>query len=335
MRHVSKKTVRLRVFLKALTAAFLMVWAGTVAAQTIEFSAIYPTGAWTGPSSPDPGNRRLEVVFAGVAVEGKGTAGLRLAAGDELELGLRLREAGSLATVGNLVFELAADGSTGDRYALAMGARGVLGPLALRLRGSVSDGDEPLAPLPENYFGPLPRLGPGPALLGLEVGGIYRVSRRVIVDAAPALFLRSGELGGRLTGEVRLIRAVGDDDLSFLLHAFGEPGLARATSAVGLGYNLNRRRAPSWSASAWFGWNGGTPLPGLRLKGSDRLADGRATVELALEPYRLDAWPYRALVGFDRDLGSGELRLGLDAGLEPSSGWRLAARVGYRVPKGR
>ncbi|MEX2536708.1 MAG: hypothetical protein WD273_14020, partial [Trueperaceae bacterium] len=262
-----------------LLALVVLLFVGVTRGQTVEFSAAYPAF--------DEGNRRLELFFADFPVD-QGTAGLRLAAGDELELGLRLRQAGSVATVGNLITTLAADGSTAGRYSLAFTARGVLGPAALRLRASVYDGSAPLAPLAEGALPDLPQLGPGVAVVGLEAGVSYRLSRSLIVDIGPGLFLREGRLGGRLEGEARLLRAVGGDDLSLLVHVFAEPRFTRRSAAVGVGYSWNRRRAPSWDASVWLGWGPGGVAPGARLEGSEPLAHGRLDLLLAAEPYRLD-----------------------------------------------
>lgn len=309
--------------MRTLLAALVLPFAGTVLAQTVEFGVGYPAAESAG--------LRAEVVFAGVPAE-RGTAGLRFAAGEELELGLHLREAGSLATVGNLITTLAAHGSTGGRYALAFTARGVLGPAALRLRASAFDGHPPLAPLAEGEFSELPLLGAGGTVLGLEMGVAYRVSRTLIVDAAPALFLRSGRLGAGFDGESRLVRFHGRNDLSLLLHLFAEPGFDRLTAAVGAGYTFNRRRAPSWTASGWLGWGPGGPAPGGRLSGRQRLENGSLNLLLAAEPYRLDRWPYRLDLTYEREAGAGELIVGLLAGLEPDAGWRAGGRAAYRLP---
>lgn len=311
------------IMLRILIAALLLPLAGPAVAQTVEFGVAYPPSPSAGP--------RVEVVFNGVPAE-RGTVGLRLAAGGELELGLRLREAGSLATVGNLITTLAAHGSTGGRYTVAFTARGVLGPAALRLRASAFDGRRSLAPLAEGEFSELPLLGAGGAVLGLEVGVSYRLSRALIVDLAPALLLRGGRLGAGFGGEARLVRFDGRNDLSLLLHLFAEPGSERLTAAVGAGYTFNRRRAPSWTASGWLGWGPDGLAPGARLSGSQRLENGNLNLLLAAEPYRLDRWPYRLDVTYERGLGNGELVVGLLAGLEPDSGWRAGGRAAYRLP---
>jgi hypothetical protein len=292
-------------------------------AQTVEFGVAYPASVH--------GNRRVEVAFAAVP-SGSGTVGLRLAAGDELELGLRLRQADSLAAIGNVVTVLAVDASTGGRYAAAITGRAVLGPVALRLRGSASDGLEPLAPLAEGAFGPLPVLGPGQAVLGLEAGITYRASRAVIVDFAPGAFLRAGQVGGRVESELRLVRALSGNDLSLLAHAFLEPAGGRFAGSLGAGYTLARRRAPSWSFVALVGWSPAGVAPGARVAGGERLAAGQLDLQIAAEPYRLDARPYRARLDYRVEVGPGELRLGLTGGLEPGSGWRLGAGAGYRMP---
>jgi hypothetical protein len=292
-------------------------------AQTVEFGVAYPASAH--------GNRQLEVAFDAVPAGG-GTVGLRLAAGDELELGMRLRQADSLATIGNVVTVLAADASTGGRYAAALTGRAVLGPVALRLRGSASDGLEPLAPLAEGAFAPLPMLGPGKALFGLEAGVSYRASRALIVDFAPGAFLRDGRVGGRVEAELRLVRAVSGNDLSLLAHAFVEPVDGRLAGSLGAAYTVARRRAPSWTFIGLVGWGPTGVAPGARLGGGERLAGGRLDLQVAAEPYRLDAWPYRARADYRTQVGPGELRLRLTGGLEPGSGWRLGAGVGYRMP---
>ncbi|MEX2542546.1 MAG: hypothetical protein WD314_12090 [Trueperaceae bacterium] len=300
--------------------------------QAVEFAAAYPAA--------ERNTARVELLFEEVP-SGSGTVGLRFGAGEELQLGLRLRQADSLASIGNLVTVLAADGSTGGRYGVALTSRAVLGPVALRLRASVSDGFAPLAPVAEGAFAALPLLTPAPAeaaadsgaaLLGLEAGVSYRISRDLIVDVAPGAFLRGGSLGGRLDGELRFVRAIAGNDLSLLLHAFRVPVTSELSGALGIGYTVNRRRAPAWFAAALLGWGPAGLAPGARLAGAERLANGRVDLELAAEPYRLDDWPYRVELGYRHDLVQGELRLSGRAGLEPASGWRAGARVGYRIP---
>lgn len=308
---------------RILLFALLLSLSALAPAQTIEFAVAYPAFDQSWP--------RAEVAFAAVPVE-RGTAGLRFAAGEELELGLRLREAGSLATVGNVVTTLALDGSTGGRYAAALTARGVLGPAAVRLRASVFDGLPPLAPLAEGAFSELPILGPGGSVLGLELGASYRATRTLIVDIAPAFYLRSGQLGAGFDAEARLLRLHGRNDLSLLLHLMGEPGFERSAAALGAGYTFNRPRAPSWTASAWLGRGPGGIAPGARLSGSRRLEGGSLRLSMAAEPYRLDVWPYRVDATLEQGLGRGELLVGILAGLQPEEGWRAGARLAYRVP---
>lgn len=291
--------------------------------QTMEFAVDYPAAEATNP--------RLALLFEDVPRDG-GKVGLRVAAGDGLELGLRLRQAGSVATVGNIVSVLAADASSTGRFAVASTTRGVLGPAAVRIRASVSDGGEPLAPVAEGAFGPLPLLSGRGALLGLEAGLDYRVSRRLIVGVAPGMFLQNGQIGGRFNGEARFVRAVSGNDLTLLTYAFAEPGSGRLTASLGLAYTVNRRRAPSWTAAALLGWGPDGPLPGLRVSGSERLEDGSFDLSLALEPYRLDWWPYRFEAGYRHEIAHGELRAAVTAGLEPGSGWKAGGRVGYRLP---
>lgn len=291
--------------------------------QAVEFALDYPATEAIGP--------RLEVLFEDVPRNG-GKVGLRLAAGDGVELGLRLRQAETVATVGNIISVLAADASTTGRFGVASTTRGVLGPAAVRIRASVSDGKEPLAPVAEGAFGPLPLLPVGGTLFGLEAGFDYRVSRRLIIGVAPGMFLLDGKIGGRFEGEARFLRAVSRNDLTLLANAFADPGSGRFSAALGLGYTVNRRRAPSWTAAALFGWGPNGPSPGGRISGSERLGDGTFDLSLSLEPYRLDWWPYRIEAGYRHELEYGELRAQATAGLEPLSGWRAGARVGYRLP---
>ena len=291
-------------------------------AQTVEFAVAWP--------APEQGNRRAEVVFEEVPTGGT-TAGLRLAAGDELELGLRLRQAGSLATIGNLITSLAADASTAGRYAAAITARGVLGPAAVRLRASIHDGLPPLAPLAEGDFSELPLLGPGSAVLGVEAGATYRVSRALIVDVAPGVYLRDGRVGASLGGEARLVRLQGRNDASVLLESFATPGFERTSVAVGAGYTINRRRSPSWTVAAWLGAGPGGIAPGASISGGERIAGGSLDLLVAAEPYRVDVWPYRLDLEFEREAGPGDLLLAVEAGLQPDRGWRAGGRLGYRL----
>lgn len=292
----------------------------SVRAQSVEFAV----------QRRAQGAASIEVAFREIE-SSSGSVGLRLSAGSELELGLELREAGSLATVGNIVTSLAAHGSTDGRYGLRVSSRAALGPAALRVRGSVSDGNWSDLTGGGAPFPVLPLLGPGPAILGGEIGVTYRASRRLVLDFEPGVFVRGNSWGGRFSGELRLLRAFSGNDVAVLLHAFVEPGGRAASGAAGVRYTLNRQRAPSWSGAVLLGAGPAGLLPGARLIGSERLATGRLDLALHLEPYRLDSWPYRIVIDYQHQIGEGDLLVGLRTGLEPSEGWRLGGRVGYRL----
>lgn len=282
-------------------------------------------------TAPRPGSApRFEVTLRETPGAGQS---VRVAVGDGLELGARLRRAGSLGPLGNLIGTAGVDVRSGGGYRLAVAGRGVVGPVALRVRASAFDTDP--AALPDALDGPFPVPPPPPegvTSLGLEVGVDYRLARSVILSADPGVFLTDGALATRFTGALRFAGAYGPNDLSLLLDALAAPGDSHA--AFGVGVQLNRRRAPSWSGSVWLGAGAAGASPGVRISGAEQFGATRLAVTLAAEPYRADR-PYRLAASAERPFESGTLSLAARAAFGPRTGWVAGGRVGWVLPVAR
>lgn len=289
-----------------------LVLLGAARAQAYRVEA----GAWAaGDAAVEP---RLAFSVRNAPVD-EGRVGFRLGVALAPEplpaFGLELRRTFSFGPVGNVLVEAAGDLDARRRYAATVGARGVAGPVALGLEASAWNA-------PESAFAGLPGAGARPRLdgpaLGLAVGASYRAGRTLVLSGRPELLWANGGLGGRLEAELRLARVRGDDDALALAHLYVAPGAGELAGAVGAGYALVRRRAPTWLGSVWFGAGPAGPWPGVRLRGGERGTAGASwALELAAEPYRLDVPPLRAVASYRRPLGDGTLAVEGGAAFDP------------------
>lgn len=257
------------------------------------------------------------------AAAGEARAGVRIGlrvgpAAPRPRLGLELRRTRSFGPVGNLLLEAAGDVDAAGRYAASAGARGVAGQVAVALEAAAWNA-------PESAFGDLPGTGDRPRVegraLGLAAGVTYRVDRSLVLAARPEFLLAGGRVGARLEADVRLARLHGRDDGLALVHAYLPLGGSEGAVALGAGYAVNRRRAPTWSGSLWLGVGPSGVGPGVRLQGGERLPGGALLeLEAGLEPYRLDLPPYRAALRYRRPLGDGALVAEGGAALDPAGG---------------
>ena len=220
----------------ALVASLLPV---TAFAQTLEVGL----GALLGGEQPADARVRFEGVRASGA---PGTTVTFEVRGPRPGIGLGLSANQAFGPLGNVIFETwgalatrPGGGATGEG---SLGARGVLGPVAVRLT-LLGFGAEPGA------FAPLqlasdarPHLD-GPAA-GVQAGVTGRLGRNLIVEGAPELYLAGGGVALRLDGAVRILRAFGEQELRVGVHAYGAPGLGAGAGAVGAAVNFPRGREP-------------------------------------------------------------------------------------------
>ncbi len=311
---------RLAIF--ALCAASTWSFAG---AQTVrlELGAVAPAVA-----NPVP---VFGVVFDKVKVEG-GALTLDLRYMGTPRLGLGLTTSRAFGPLGNIVIDgwgaLAANGSAEGR----VGVRGVLGPVALRL-ALLGFTDEPAAFRPEALASAERAVLSRPAF-GVQVGLIARLSRNVILEVEPDVYLAGG-VALRGEARLRLLRLLGENELSLIALAYAPPGLGALDAAFGVGLTLPRGRAPDWSFAALLGTSPAGAAVGARASVAEDFGSVRLRLDAAFEPYRLDLAPLRvtlmASVPAAATLGGGtwelSARLASDVGL--SSPLRAAVPAAY------
>lgn len=234
-----------------------------------------------------------------------------------LELGLGLRTTLSLGPVGNVVLSGRSDLATDGRFSTRLNGAAVIGAVAVRGRiaaFNTTPGQFDLREAFEADVRPqLPEPWAGGVGLSLGAGLTYRLERNIILELDPDLSYLTGQgFGGRLSAALQLRRLVEQDDGRVLLLANLAPGAVRGYVATGFEYRLNRRGLPTASASLWLGYGSLGLWPGVRLNLSGPVEGGwRGGLELALEPYREGALPYRATALLQGPAGPGELSLHL------------------------
>lgn len=241
---------------------------------------------------------------------------LRLAGGlgTPVEMGLGFRANTSLGPVGNLLISGRADLDTSGNFAVHLSGEGVLASVGLRAGLRVFNSNAALF-YPQQASAanaaPLYAIVQKPGFVGLELelGLSYRLSRTIVLELDPSLnYVSAQGLGGHLDAALELRHIVERDDAAALLMAHLAPGGA-GYGAAGFEYRLNRRDLPLLRGSLWLGAGSSGVTPGLRLSISDTQDSTplRYRLELALEPYRMDAFPYRGTIRLATDLGNGEL----------------------------
>ncbi len=262
-------------------------------------------------------------------------ADIRLAIRQEAQFGVTVHYRARVAQVGNLVVSGAAHAGTSGRYTTALWARGVVGPVALRTRLAVSDGLEPLGPVAPSPLPPLLELGEGPLLFSADLGGIYRLGREALLDGDVTVALRGGSIGGGFDLEYRRLRVSGLDDITYHLGAFVTPGATGWSTQAGFGYQLNRRRAPSWQVVAWLGASGEGLRPGLQVAGANEYGFGRFALQLSALPFSVRGWPYDLQVSLLRPVArEGSVEFLARIGVDSAHALQLGGRVSLETPLG-
>jgi len=295
-------------------------WAQSV---RLELGALAP--GFTGPVPA------FGVTFEKVKVEG-GTLTLDLRYAGEPRLGLGLSTSRAFGPLGNVVIDGWGALRKGGAGEGRVGARGVLGPVALRLT-LLGFTDEPAAFRPEALASAERPLLSRPAF-GLQAGLITRLSRNVILEADPEVYLAGG-VALRAEARLRLLRVLGENELSLVALAYAPPGLEALDAALGVGLTLPRGRAPDWSFAALLGTSPAGAAVGARASVAEDFGSVRLGLDAAFEPYRLDLAPLRATLTASAPaamaLGGGtwefSARLASDVGL--SSPFRMAAPAAY------
>ncbi len=164
-------------------------------------------------------------------------------------------------------------------------------------------------------FFPVGTLEPGVGA-HLRVGATQRLGRTLLLEAAPELTYLSGTgVGAGLDLRLQFRRLIDSDNGVALLEGSTGPGAGRGFVAGGAEYQLNRRGLPSLTAALLLGSSDAGIAPGLRASAAGEVARFSYRAEVAAEPYRATAPPYRANVAVGTALGPGALGLELGAAL--------------------
>ena len=254
---------------------------------------------------------------------GSATLDLRLADGvtGPLELGAALRFRSSFGPLGTVSALGRADVDTVGGFSLGVDASGALAATGLdasldifnRNPGAFSPtaaytlGSRPFFPVADENTG----VG-----VYLEVGATQRLGRTLLLEATPALSYQAGlGFGVGLDARLQLRRLIDSDNGVLLLEAHTGPGAGRAFVAGGAEYQLNRRGLPSLTGALLLGSGEAGLRPGFRGSVSGEVARVSYRAELAAEPYRVSAPPYRANLALGTELGPGVAGLELGAAL--------------------
>ena len=124
-----------------------------------------------------------------------------------------------------------------------------------------------------------------------------------------------GGVGAGLDLRLQFRRLIESDNGVALLEGATGPGAGRGFVAGGAEYQLNRRGLPSLTAALLLGSGPSGFVPGVRASASGEVARFSYRAEVAAEPYRATAPPYRANVAVGTALGPGALGLELGAAL--------------------
>ncbi len=266
--------------------ALLLVLSLSIAsAQTVEFGV-----GGLALSQPTGSTPLLWLRFADVR-SGAGTASLGLRLGPVASVSLDLSANESFGPLGNVVFELGGTLRTDALAEGAIGARGVLGPVALRAKLLAFGAD--VAEFRPVALASAERPHLSAPTVGLQLGVTGRFSRNVILEAEPEVYWNRSGVALRSNATLRLLRTFGDNELQFKLRGYASPGLAAWDGALGVGLLLPRGRAPDWSLAAYVGAGPGGWAPGAELNFAEQFGPTRVSLAASFEPYRLDVDPLR------------------------------------------
>ena len=261
---------------------------------------------------------------------GAATLDLRVADGvaGPLELGAALRFRSSFGPLGTVSVVGHADADTAGAFELGADAAGALAGTGVDASLSIFNRNPgAFSPTAAYALDSRPFLPPaGLAQVNLDesvgtgaylaVGATQRLGRTLLLEATPALSYQSGVgLGAGFDARLQLRRLVESDNGVVLLEGNTGPGAGRAYLAAGAEYQLNRRGFPALTGALLLGSGETGVRPGFRGSAAGEAGRFSYRAELAAEPYRPTAPPYRADLSAGTALGPGALGLELGAAL--------------------
>lgn len=257
-----------------------------------------------------------------------------------LELGLSPRLGVGVSTnhsfgpLGNVIFEtwvaLAPHPHGGAAAEGSVAARGVLGPVAVRL--ALLGFGAPVGTFRPTSLASAERPHINGPAAGLQTEVAYRVNRDLILEAKPELYLAGSGLALRTDIGARLLRSFGGNELRFGVHAYAPPGFGQAAAAAEAAITFPRGREPDVTVGLSVGYSPLGVWPGVRVALGQRLGVVRVDLDAALQPYRLDL-PALRLTGAARVPVEGWLPTGtqLVVNAALSSGLGLGDQPGARA----
>lgn len=261
--------------------------------------------------------------------DGGTTSTLRFAVDTAVEIGVDLRRSEVFGPLGNVIVEFGGRLRTDGAFEVDLGARGVLGPVALAVVLSAFDAP-PAAFDPAAGSGATRPVGESGTGLGLEIDAEMRVDRSLVIGLSPDVYLLDGRVAARLQGAATLLQLVPEVDGVAALQGYAGPGFESGHAAVGVGAVWRRRRAPQWHATLWLG-AGPIVSPGVTAHLSEPLGNGISlTLDAAIEPYRLDIAPYRLAATVLWPAAAGTLELSTAFAYRNEA--RIWIRLGYELP---
>lgn len=302
---------------------------GAARAQTLTVGV---AGTLSGPRAAAAGAGARVSLAVGDAPVGGSRVDLGLAydtsdGAAQLDFGVRATD--TFGPLGNVIGEGHLTLRTDARAQGDVGVRGVLGPVALGLRLTGFSADpavfDPFAVAADAR----PDFGSGG--FGAALSGRVRVSRSVIVQADPELYVVPAGVAARLAGRVRLLGALGRNELSVRARSYLAPGAASFDAALGVGLTIKRRRAPDLDGAVYLGWSPHGPAPAATASVAQQLGPVLASLALAAEPDRLDVPPYRASLGLGFALGPGTAHV-LGAAVTGEAGPAASLGLRYELP---
>lgn len=322
-----------------LTALLL----GVASAQTVEFG-VGATGVGQQFNLAPSAWLRLANVRVGA-----GSASLSLRLGAVSSVALDLSANDSFGPLGNVIFEAGGVLRTDALAEGALGARGVLGPVALRVKLVAFNAAVAEFRPAELASAERPRFSAPTA--GVQLGAVARLNRNLILEAEPELYWNRLGLALRSSATLRLLRLFGENELQLKVRGYATPGFSELEGAFGVGLLLPRGRAPDWSLAAYLGTGANGWAPGGELTLAEQFGSTRVNLTASVEPYRLDVEPLRLSAGLRTPLaGSGlgalseaEIEFSAAVGADPfsrsdfgsepfSGGTRAYFGVGVRLP---
>lgn len=316
---------RLRRTLLGTLLALLPLLAGPVPALAQDLRLTLGGGA--DPAAGSALDGKAAVAIEGARV-GATRVDLTLGYDGAAQLDLALQANDTFGPLGNVIGEGSLSIRTDGSARGALGARGVLGPVALGVRalafGASAERFDPWAAVSPSR----PELG-GPGW-GIALDASGRPSRALIVEVRPQLYGVTAGTAWRADARLRWLRAIGPHELSLRLAGYLAP-TGRADAAVGIGFTYRRRGAPDLDGALYLGDSPAGLRPGITLTLAQPLGPVDASLDLAAEPYRLDVAPYRAHLELSTALGPGTA--GLEAGAAAgTAGAKALLGVSYALP---